>query len=237
MKRSLTVFTTIALPFLALASVACQSVAAPAAAGPTLPAPTVDVPRGAATSSVAVFAGGCFWGIQGVFQHVNGVTSAVSGYAGGDQKSAIYEIVSSGTTGHAESVQVTFNPQLISYGQLLQIFFSVHDPTELNQQGPDFGSQYRSTLFPTSSEQADVAKAYIAQLNQAHVFDKAIVTTIEAGKTFYPAESYHQDFLTRNPTDPYIVINDLPKLDELKHVFPTLYRPDPVLVAGMHTAP
>jgi peptide-methionine (S)-S-oxide reductase len=223
--------------FVALATLACQGIAAPAASTSTLPAPASDVPAGSATSGVAVFAGGCFWGIQGVFQHVKGVTSAVSGYTGGDQKTATYEVVSSGATGHAESVQVTFDPRQISYGQLLQIFFSVHDPTELGYQGPDVGSQYRSAIFPTDAAQADVAKAYIAQLNAAHAFDKAIVTTIEPGKTFYRAEDYHQDFLTRNPNDAYIVINDLPKLAELKQVFPTLYRADPVLVLGPTASP
>jgi peptide-methionine (S)-S-oxide reductase len=237
MKRIHTSHTVLVLAFLTLAVLACRSVAAPvqgapALATPTLPKPAVDAPPGQAASAVAVFAGGCFWGIQGVFQHVKGVTSAVSGYAGGDQKSAIYEVVSSGTTGHAESVQVTFDPRQVSYGQLLQIYFSVHDPTELNQQGPDVGTQYRSAIFPTNAEQADVAKAYIAQLDQAHRFDKAIVTKIETGQSFYPAESYHQDYLTRNPTAPYIVINDLPKIDELKSAFPDLYRADPVLVGG-----
>ncbi len=237
MKRILALDTVFVQAFLALALLACRGVPAPAAGAHALPAPALDAPPGQATSAIAVFAGGCFWGVQGVFQHVRGVTSAVSGYAGGDKKSAIYEIVSSGTTGHAESVQITFDPRLISYGQLLQIFFSVHDPTELNQQGPDVGSQYRSAIFPTNAEQAGVAKAYIAQLDQTHLFDKAIVTTIEPGRAFFPAESYHQDFLTRNPTDPYIVINDLTKIDELKNVFPDLYRADPVLIAGTHSAP
>jgi peptide-methionine (S)-S-oxide reductase len=238
MKRILPPRTGFVTALLALALLACRSVAAPAEGAHALAIPkaTVDAPSGQATSDVAVFAGGCFWGVQGVFQHVKGVTSAVSGYAGGDQKSAVYEVVSSGTTGHAESVQITFDPRLISYGQLLQIFFSVHDPTELDRQGPDFGTQYRSTIFPTNAGQADVAKAYIAQLGQAHVFQKAIVTTIEPDRAFYPAESYHQDFLTRNPTYPYIVINDLPKIEELKHVFPDLYRAEPVLVAGMQSS-
>ena len=167
-----------------------------------LPPPALDAPAGgASTSAVAVLAGGCFWGVQGVFQHVEGVTSAVSGYAGGDSSTAQYETVSSDTTGHAESVQVTFDPRKISYGRLLQIYFSVaHDPTELNRQGPDVGTQYRSAIFPTDREQARVAKAYIAQLNQAHAFDAAIVTRVEPDRAFYPAENYHQDFLTRHPT-------------------------------------
>ena len=238
MKRILAPRAGFLLAFLALALLACRGVAAPAASASakTIPVPTVDAPPGQGTSEVAVFAGGCFWGIQGVFQHVKGVSSAVSGYAGGDQKSAIYEVVSSGTTGHAESVQVTFDPKVVSYGQLLQIYFSVHDPTELNRQGPDDGSQYRTAIFPTSAEQADVAKAYIAQLAQAHVFGNAIVTKIEPGRTFYPAEAYHQDFLTRNPNDAYILINDLPKIESLKQLFPNRYRADPVLVSGTQSS-
>jgi peptide-methionine (S)-S-oxide reductase len=172
-----------------------------------------------------------------VFQHVKGVTSAVSGYAGGEKKTAEYAVVSSGRTGHAESVQVTYDPRQISYGRLLQIFLSVaHDPTELNRQGPDTGTQYRSAIFPVTAEQADVAKAYIAQLDQTHAFKKPIVTKIEADKTFYPAEGYHQDFLTRNPTYPYIAINDLPKIEDLKRLSPDVYRAVPVLVAGAHSS-
>jgi peptide-methionine (S)-S-oxide reductase len=161
------------------------------------------------------------------------VTSAVSGYAGGDKKAAHYELVTSGTTGHAESVQVTYDPRQISYGRLLQIFFSVvHDPTQLNRQGPDAGTQYRSAIFPTNADQAQIAKAYIAQLDQAHAFKKAIVTRIEPDRTFYPAEDYHQDYLTHNPTNPYIAINDLPKIEDLKRILPDVYRAAPVLVAG-----
>ncbi len=200
---------------------------------PAIPSATVDEPAGQAQSEVAVLAGGCFWGVQGVFEHVTGVTQAVSGYAGGSQATADYESVSSGTTGHAESVQVTFDPRQISYGRLLQIYFSVvHDPTELNYQGPDVGTQYRSAIFPTSDEQAYVAQAYIDQLGQAAVFRAPIVTSIEPGKTFYPAETYHQDFLTKNPSDLYIVVNDLPKIDALKRTWPDVYRTDPVLVVG-----
>jgi peptide-methionine (S)-S-oxide reductase len=200
----------------------------------TIPTPTVDEPANTpATSEVAVLAGGCFWGVQGVFQHVEGVTRAVSGYAGGDAATAHYQMVGTNTTGHAESVQVTFDPRLISYGRILQIYFSVaHDPTELNRQGPDVGTQYRSAIFPTSPEQARIAKAYIAQLDQAHAFNAAIVTKVEPGREFYPAEDYHQDFLTRNPTYPYIVINDLPKIEALKRLFPDSYRAAPVLVAA-----
>jgi len=196
-----------------------------------IPAPVVDGAP-AATSEVAVLAGGCFWGVQGVFQHVNGVSNAVSGYAGGEQRTAHYEMVGSGATGHAESVRVTFDPNKISYGRILQIYFSVaHDPTQLNRQGPDFGPQYRSAIFPTSPEQARIAKAYIGQLNQARVYNAAIVTKIEPGREFYAAEDYHQDYLTRHPTQPYIVYNDLPKIEDLKRLFPDVYRPDPVLVA------
>ncbi len=200
---------------------------------PALPAPALDVPPGQATSAVAVLAGGCFWGVQGVFQHTKGVTNAVSGYAGGDKNTAHYEVVVSGATGHAESVQITYDPRQVSYGRLLQIFFSVaHDPTQLNRQGPDFGTQYRSAIFPADDEQAAVARAYIAQLDQARTFKKRIVTRIEPGHAFYPAEAYHQDFLTRHPTYPYIVINDLPKIDDLKRLFPDIYRATPVLVSS-----
>lgn len=178
-----------------------------------------------------MIAGGCFWGVQGVYQHTKGVTSAVSGYAGGGKDTAEYERVGTGLTGHAESVQITFDPRVVTYGRILQIFFSVaHDPTELNQQGPDVGPQYRSTVFPATAEQESVAKAYIAQLNDAKVFRNKVVTTVEAGKTFYPAEDYHQDFLEMNPTYPYIVFNDLPKIRELKRLFPDAYRATPVLV-------
>ena len=184
-----------------------------------------------------VLAGGCFWGVQGVFQHVKGVTSAVSGYAGGEKSTAQYEQVGSGTTGHAESVRVVFDPRQISYARILQIFFSVaHDPTQLNRQGPDSGPQYRSAIFPTTTEQAATAKAYIAQLNQARAFGAAIVTKIEKDKVFYPAELYHQDFLTRHPTHPYIVYNDLPKIDDLKRIFANEFRAEPVLVNGAKSA-
>ena len=199
-----------------------------------IPPPSVEEPASQAKSETAVLAGGCFWGVQGVFQHVKGVSRAVSGYAGGRKNTANYETVSLGTSGHAESVQVVFDPRQISYGRLLQVFFSVaHDPTQLNRQGPDFGTQYRSTIFPASPEQERVARAYIAQLNDARAFESKIVTTIEMDRAFYEAEDYHQDFLTRNPTHRYIVVNDLPKIEELKRVFPGLYRPIPVLVGSM----
>jgi peptide-methionine (S)-S-oxide reductase len=209
-----------------------ESHAVPAFAGATSAAAAAPV---SAKSEVAVLAGGCFWGVQGVYQHVKGVTSAVSGYAGGAKTTAVYEMVGSGATGHAESVQVTFDPSQITYAQILQIYFSVaHDPTELNRQGPDSGTQYRSAIFPTSAGQAAVAHAYIAQLDGAHVFNAAIATKVEPDKSFYPAEEYHQDFLSRNPTYPYIVINDLPKIGQLKRLFPDLYRDDAVLVSMAH---
>ena len=228
MKRAQSILFAIVL--LILTAVAFR--AYPAAAARAVPAPAADIAAKDASSAVVVLAGGCFWGVQGVFQHVKGVTSAVSGYAGGDKRTAEYEIVSGGRTGHAESVQVTFDPREISYGRLLQIFFSVvHDPTELNRQGPDSGTQYRSAIFPANAEQADVARAYILQLNDAHAFKKPIVTRVEPDRAFYQAEGYHQDFLTRNPTYPYIAINDMPKIDDLKRVFPDVYRAVPVLVA------
>jgi peptide-methionine (S)-S-oxide reductase len=197
-----------------------------------VPPPALDEAAGAAPTETAILAGGCFWGVQGVFQHVDGVISAVSGYAGGEKKTAEYEIVSTGTTGHAESVRVTFDPRKISYGRILQIYFSVaHDPTELNRQGPDSGTQYRSAIFPDNAEQARIAAAYIAQLDQAHAFPVAIVTKIEPGRAFYPAEAYHQDYLTRHPSQPYIVYNDLPKIADLQRLLPDFYRPQPILVA------
>jgi len=201
--------------------------------GLEIPPPALDGSSGQeATSEVAVLAGGCFWGVQGVFQHVKGVSGAVSGYAGGEAKTAHYEIIGRGSTGHAEAVRVTFDPRQISYGRILQIYFSAaHDPTQLNRQGPDVGTQYRSAIFPTNPEQARIAKSYIAQLNQARVFDAVIVTKIEPDRAFYPAEDYHQDFLVRNPNHGYIVINDLPKIEHLKRLFPDLYRPEPVLVS------
>ena len=193
--------------------------------------PALDLPSDSGNLQTAVFAGGCFWGVQGVFQHVQGVKNAVSGYDGGAASTAQYESVSDGDTGHAESVAVTYDPSTVSYGKLLQIYFSVaHNPTELNRQGPDTGTQYRSAIFAQNAAQQKVAQAYIAQLDAAKAFDKPIVTQIEMGKPFYPAESYHQDFLTENPSYPYIVINDLPKVAQLKKLFPDQYRAEPVLV-------
>jgi peptide-methionine (S)-S-oxide reductase len=195
-----------------------------------IPPPSIDE-RPSGQLETAVFAGGCFWGVQGVFQHVDGVSNAVSGYAGGDKAAADYSAVSSGGSGHAESVEVTFDPARISYGKLLQVFFSVaHNPTQLNYQGPDKGPQYRSAIFPQNVEQQKVAAAYIAQLDAAKLFGKEIVTSLEGAKPFYPAEDYHQDYLTLHPDQPYIVYNDLPKIEHLKRLFPELYREKPVLV-------
>lgn len=237
--KPMSVWRLVRIAVLLLAGVAGWGLlqTAPAAAR-AVPAPALDEPAGSSgTSEVAVLAGGCFWGVQGIFQHVDSVTSAVSGYAGGDKSSAQYDTVSSGETGHAESVRITFDPRRISYGRILQIYFSVvHDPTELNEQGPDVGTQYRSTIFPTSAAQARIAKAYIDQLDQAHVYPAKIVTTIEPDRAFYPAEAYHQDFLTLHPDYPYIVINDLPKVADLKQSFPSLYRADPVLVSAASAA-
>ena len=204
-----------------------------AEAAHVVPPPMIDEPANGATTEVAVLAGGCFWGVQGVFQHVDGVASAVSGYAGGKQETAQYETVGTGRTGHAESVKVTFDPRRISYGHILQIYFSVaHDPTELNRQGPDTGTQYRSTIFPVDAEQMRVARAYIAQIDKAHAFQTDIVTSVEPDRAFYPAEGYHQDYLTRHPGNPYIVFNDLPKIRDLQRLFPDDYRADPVLVTA-----
>ncbi len=202
-----------------------------------VPPPALDETAPAAASETAVLAGGCFWGVQGVFQHVDGVTAAVSGYAGGSRATAHYEMTSSGTTGHAEAVQITFDPQRISYGRLLQLYFSVaHDPTQLDRQGPDTGTQYRSAIFPQSPEQQRIAAAYIAQLDRAKTFASPIVTTIEPGKQFYPAEAYHQNYLAEHPGQPYIAINDLPKVAALKALFPARYREAPVLVAAARAA-
>jgi peptide-methionine (S)-S-oxide reductase len=181
----------------------------------------------------AVFAGGCFWGVQAVFQHTKGVTSAVSGYAGGTLPGPSYRQVSSGRTGHAEAVEVTFDPKEISYGRLLQIYFSVaHDPTQLNRQGPDEGTQYRSEIFAVDDAQQRVAAAYIAELDKAHVFPGRIVTKVEPLQAFYPAESYHQDYATLHPDSTYIEVYDLPKISNLKKLYPDLYRDQPVLVGG-----
>jgi peptide-methionine (S)-S-oxide reductase len=198
-----------------------------------VPPPAVDIPPGASGLQTTVFAGGCFWGIQGVFQHVKGVTGAVSGYAGGSLPDPDYEQVSAGDTGHAESVRVTFDPAQVSYGQLLQIFFSVAlDPTQENMQGPDWGTQYRSDLFVADAEQERVARAYIAQLDAAHVYNRAIATRVDAGQKFWPAEAYHQDYLERHPEQPYIFINDIPKIQALQRPLPERWRAKPVTVGA-----
>jgi len=190
-----------------------------------LPNPAVDAaPAASKSQQTTVIAGGCFWGVQAVFQHVKGVISATSGYSGGDAKTAQYERVSGGDTGHAESVKITYDPSQITYGQLLRIFFSVaHDPTELNRQGPDSGTQYRSSIFYGNDEQKRIAEAYIAQLDNANVFPTRIVTQVVPLKGFYPAEAYHQDYATRHPENPYIAFNDAPKVKHLRQQFPDLY--------------
>lgn len=203
-----------------------------------IPPPAADQAASAAataTQEKAVIAGGCFWGVQAVFQHVKGVSNAVSGYAGGQAGTANYNAVGSGRTGHAEAVEITYDPRQISYGQLLQIYFSVaHDPTQLNRQGPDHGTQYRSAVFPANDSQRKVAEAYIAQLNKTGVYPKALATTIEPLQAFYPAEDYHQDYLVRNPNSLYIVINDMPKVENLAKTFPDWWRDKPVLVGAKH---
>jgi peptide-methionine (S)-S-oxide reductase len=195
-----------------------------------LPAPIVDEAKApAGATETAVLSGGCFWGMQGLFEHVKGVQKVAAGYSGGAAGSAQYEEVSTGTTGHAESVQITFDPGVISYGGILRIYFSVaHDPTELNRQGPDSGTQYRSDIFYANAEQQKVAQSYLSQLTHAHVFSAPIVTRVDRLAGFYPAESYHQDFLIHNPDYPYIVWNDLPKIANLKSLYPAMYRDQPV---------
>ena len=201
-----------------------------------VPAPIETASSSAVASGqleTVVFAGGCFWGVQGVFQHVKGVQRAVSGYAGGNASDANYELVSSGTTGHAEAVQVVYDPAQVSYGKLMQVFFSVvHDPTQLNYQGPDHGTQYRSAVFTTTPAQLSATKAYIAQLQKAKTFAAPIATEVSSAKPFYPAESYHQDYLTLNPNAAYIRYYDAPKLAALKSTYPALYNASPTLVAG-----
>jgi peptide-methionine (S)-S-oxide reductase len=199
-----------------------------------IPAPAQDTPAAEATGlQTAVLAGGCFWGLQGMFEHVQGVTKVVAGYSGGTKATAHYEMVGTERTGHAESVEITFDPKRISYGQLLRLYFAVaHDPTELDRQGPDSGPSYRSEIFFTSSTQERIAREYVAQLTKGNVFAEPIVTRIEPLKGFYPAEGYHQDFLIHNPTYPYIVRNDLPKIDALKRVYPELYRAAPVMLSN-----
>ncbi|MGA9328947.1 MAG: peptide-methionine (S)-S-oxide reductase MsrA [Bradyrhizobium sp.] len=198
-----------------------------------IPPPAADV-QSANSIQTVVLAGGCFWGVQGVFQHTAGVVNAVSGYSGGSKTTADYQMVSTGTTGHAESVEVKFDPKKISYGKILQIFFSVvHDPTQLNRQGPDSGTQYRSAIFTTSDEQKKVADAYIAQLNAAKVYRKPIVTKVGPLEGFFAAEAYHQDYLTLHPNQPYIAYNDIPKVENLKKIFAENYIEKPTLVSSV----
>jgi len=206
-----------------ITATACNAKASPAA-GP-VPMPAVDAPRASsAGQQTAVVSGGCFWGVQAVFQHVKGVISATSGYAGGSAKNAEYETVSTGETGHAESVQIVYDPSQITYGELLRVFFSVaHDPTQLNRQGPDEGTQYRSSIFYSNDEQKRIAEAYIAQLDRAKVFSSPIVTKVVALQAFYPAEAYHQNYATLHPNQPYIMFNDAPKVEHLRQEFPDLY--------------
>ena len=199
-------------------------------AASALPAPAIDN-EPVKASETAVLAGGCFWGMQGVFQHVKGVKQVLAGYAGGDASTAHYELVGTGTTGNAESVQIVFDPRIVSYGQILRIYFSVMDPTTLNYQDPDQGTQYRSEIFAADPEQQRIAKAYIAQMEKARAFSAPIVTQLGALKGFYRAEGYHQDYLIHHPDQPYIVINDLPKVEKLKRLYPQFYAARPVTVA------
>jgi peptide-methionine (S)-S-oxide reductase len=223
------------IPVLAALAPALVACAEPAT---QVPPPALDEPASAAAASeTAVLSGGCFWGVQAVFQHLKGVQQAVSGYAGGAKDTADYETVSSGSTGHAESVQITFDPRQVSYGRILQVYFSVaHDPTQLNRQGPDSGTQYRSDIFVMNESQRRIAQQYVAQLDQARVFPRPIVTRIDSFKGFYPAEPHHQDFATLHPSHPYIAYNDLPKVENLKRLFPDLYRSTPALVGSGQAA-
>jgi len=215
----------------ALGFSACARADEPARA---VPLPVVDETKPhTGTSEVAVLSGGCFWGMQGLFEHVTGVREVVAGYAGGSAGSAQYETVSGGSTGHAESVRITFDPSTITYGEILRVFFSVaHDPTELDRQGPDSGTQYRSNIFFTHATQEKIARAYVAQLAHAHVFHDPIVTRLDPLRGFYPAEGYHQDYLLHNPGSLYIVMNDQPKIANLKKLYPNLYRDTPVRLAS-----
>jgi peptide-methionine (S)-S-oxide reductase len=228
MRRTAALLTAVTL----IAAFAFAPLSAQAETAVTLPGPAAEAPAPAGMET-AVIAGGCFWGVQAVFQHTKGVSNAVSGYAGGAKTDADYSAVSAGRTGHAEAVKITFDPRQVSYGTILQIFFSIaHDPTQLNRQGPDSGTQYRSEIFPQSDAQAKTAKGYIAQLETAKSFKKPIVTkTGTVNASFFPAETYHQDYATKHPNQPYIVVNDAPKVENLKKMFPALWRETPVLVA------
>jgi peptide-methionine (S)-S-oxide reductase len=225
--------STVSLTVAAIAYIASQMMLPGTAADTiqtkagTFPNPTTDIATSAgAAEQTAVFAGGCFWGMEGVFEHLKGVSDVTSGYSGGSAATAHYETVSSGETEHAESIQITYDPAQISYGQLLKIYFAVaHDPTELNRQGPDSGTQYRSAVFFVNDQQKQVAQAYIDQLNQAHVFRDPIVTQLVPFNRFYAAEDYHQNFIDRNPANPYVIVNDLPEIARLQSQFPDLYKP------------
>ncbi len=211
-------------------SAGCASAAAPPVAAPP---PVVDAAKAPGASQTAVLAGGCFWGVQGVFEHLSGVRRVVAGYSGGERSTAHYEVVGAGGTGHAESVEITYDPAQVTYGEILQVFFSVaHDPTQVNGQGPDMGSQYRSVIFYSSDEQHRIAEAYIAQLNHAGTFHAPIATHVDAYRGFYPAEGYHQDFLLHNPGNAYIVYNDLPKIQSFQKLLPALYQGKPVTLAA-----
>ena len=231
MKRWMSLVASVAL--LVAAYVVITGVAGGGEQAVVIPPPALDNPKAAGPLQTAVVAGGCFWGVQGVYQHVRGVRKVLSGYAGGTKATADYETVSRGTTGHAESVEIVFDPKELSYGEVLQVYFSVvDDPTQLNRQGPDTGTQYRSNIFYADESQKSIAQAYIAQLAKTRVFDREIVTRVDPLKGFYPAEDYHQDFLINNPTYPYIVYHDLPKIENLKKVFPGRYQEQPVLAKG-----
>lgn len=217
----------------ALAALALTGAACADESPRVVPAPAFDPPQ--TGMQTAVLAGGCFWGQQGLFEHVKGVVRVVAGYSGGDWMTAHYEMVGTETTGHAESVQITFDPSQISYGKLLQIYFSVaHDPTQLNRQGPDSGPSYRSEIFFASPTQEKIARAYIGQLNKVHVYSAPIVTKVEKLHGFYKAEGYHQDYLIHHPDQTYIVVNDLPKIENFKKMFPSLYRDTPVMITAMN---
>jgi len=224
--------------WVALAAVLAALTLMPACAAEqafVIPAPEVDNPKVAGPEQKAVLAGGCFWGVQGVFQHLGGVKRVLSGYAGGEKRTAHYEVVSRGDTGHAESVEIVFDPKEVSYGEILQVFFSVaHDPTQLNRQGPDSGTQYRSAIFFADEQQKKVATAYIAQLDKTKVYRSSIVTKVDPLQGFYAAEDYHQDFLVKNPNYPYIVYNDLPKVRNFQKTLPALWHGKPVLVSDNH---
>jgi peptide-methionine (S)-S-oxide reductase len=216
----------------ALGVLACRPLFG-AEAAVLIPPPAIDNPKAAGPPQTAVLAGGCFWGVQGVFEHVRGVRKVIAGYAGGNRSTAQYETVSTGTTGHAESVKIEFDPAQVSYGQILQIAFSVAlDPTQLNRQGPDVGSQYRSEVFYADEDQKRIAQAYIGQLDQAHAYSRPIVTRVDPLKGFYAAEDYHQDYLVHNPHVPYIALFDMPKIENFKRAFPDLYSEQPVLAGN-----